>query len=203
MPIDSEERRSVIAQVAIDLIAREGLAAATFRRIAAEGGWSTASITNYFIDKQDVLVWTYRCLSRAGEIEFDRAVADQPADPFAALLTMIPWCPANQRRWKAYLAFWDAAMRDAELAALLADSTLSGTKMLERIVRAVAPARDDGEAAALVSALIQGLALRMLVDRSTWSEDEARALLARTLSPLRASVSFEVSASCREDALHR
>lgn len=191
MAIDSEERRFAIAQVAIDLIAREGLAAATFRRIAAEGGWSTASITHYFVDKQEVLAWTYQCLSRAGEIEFDRVLAADPRDPIRALLTMIPWCPANARRWKAYLAFWDAAMRDAELAALLADSTLSGTNMLQRIVRAEGPGRDDGEAAALVSALIQGLALRMLVDRKTWTEKEARALVTGALSPLEASVSFQ------------
>ncbi|MGE4303319.1 MAG: TetR/AcrR family transcriptional regulator, partial [Novosphingobium sp.] len=67
MRVDPDKRRKDIAQVTIDLVAREGLAAATFRRIAAEGGWSTASITNYFVDKQDLLVWTFQVLSVEGK----------------------------------------------------------------------------------------------------------------------------------------
>lgn len=178
MRVDPDKRRKDIAQVTIDLVAREGLAAATFRRIAAEGSWSTASITNYFVDKQDLLVWTFQVLSVEGERRFEEALDISENDPVPALLTMVPWCPANVRRWKAYLAFWDAAVRDPELAALLADSTSVGMDLLERLVsrslRAGAGARGAVE---LLNATIQGVALQMLVDHRGWSEAKIRAIL--------------------------
>ncbi|PEQ13608.1 hypothetical protein B2G71_04555 [Novosphingobium sp. PC22D] len=182
MRIDAEQRRRAIAQVTIDLVANEGFAAATFRRIAAEGGWSTASITNYFDDKHDLLVWTFEVLSAEGEVRFDEALRAAGDDPIPPLLTMLPWCPANVRRWKAYLAFWDAAVRDGELAARLAGSTRVGTQLLERLVRRACPDAPDIRARAQrLSINIQGLALHILVDRGNWPE----AAIRQTLDDLR------------------
>ena len=182
MSIDHEQRRADIARVTIDLVAREGLAAATIRHIAAEGGWSTASITNYFIDKQELLAWSFRLLSLEGERTFEAALDACPQDPLPALLTMIPWCPANVRRWKAYLSFWDGAVRDPELAALLAGSTRAGSELLMRLVRMTGVNEaESGKATDLLSAMIQGLALTILVDAESWDEARIRSLLADML----------------------
>lgn len=185
MRIDPDKRREDIAQVTIDLVAREGLAAATFRRIAAEGGWSTASITNYFVDKQDLLVWTFQVLAAEGERRFGEALDSSGTDPVPALLTMVPWCPANVRRWKAYLAFWDAAVRDSELAALLAGSTSAGMDLLDRLVRRSCPAGADCRAAVeRLNATVQGVALQILVDQGNWSESKIRTMLSETHSEI-------------------
>ena len=101
MVIDHEERRREIAKVTIDLIASEGLAAATIRRIAGEAGSSTTPITHYFDDKHELLVYAFRVLSSEGEQRFEEAQESDPSDVIGALLTMVPWCPANVRRWKA------------------------------------------------------------------------------------------------------
>ena len=53
--VDHEQRRLRIAEFAINLIAAEGLSAATVRRIAADAGFSTTAITHYFADKQELL----------------------------------------------------------------------------------------------------------------------------------------------------
>jgi AcrR family transcriptional regulator len=181
MRIDPDQRREDIAQVTIDLVAREGLAAATFRRIAAEAGWSTASITNYFVDKQDLLVWTFQVLSAEGERRFEEALEGEGDDPVPALLTMVPWCPANVRRWKAYLAFWDAAVRDPELASLLAGSTSAGMDLLERLVRRSCPdGADCTKAVERLNATVQGVALQILVDPKNWSETKIRSMLLET-----------------------
>jgi AcrR family transcriptional regulator len=178
MRIDPDKRREDIAQVTIDLAAREGLAAATFRRIAAEAGWSTASITNYFVDKQDLLVWTFQVLAAEGERRFEEALAGADGDPLPALLTMVPWCPANVRRWKAYLAFWDAAVRDPELASLLAGSTSTGMDLLDRLLQRTCPAGKDRRAAVeRLSATVQGVALQILVDPENWGEAKIRRML--------------------------
>jgi len=178
MKIDEDSRRRDIARVMIDLVANHGLAAATFRRIAEQGGWSTASITNYFVDKQDLLVWTFQQLSTEGEAQFKQALASAGGDPIPALMTMVPWCPANVRRWKAYLAFWDAAVRDDELAALLAQSTRVGTDLLASLVHQASPATSDCHAAAeTLNTIVQGIAMQALVDRAGWTGEKIRRIL--------------------------
>lgn len=179
MAIDHDQRRSEIAVIAIDLIAREGLGAATIRRIAGEAGFSTAAVTNYFADKDELLVWAFEVLSAEGEQRFDAELARDPADGIDALMTMVPWCPANVRRWKAYLAFWDEAARNSYLARLMAQSTRTGLAYLQQLLRARA-ARPEGLTAAgeLLNALIQGIALQMLVDPNSWPAAKTRDTLA-------------------------
>lgn len=185
MAIDPDQRRQEIARITIDLIAREGLAAATIRRIAAEAGGSTATITHYFDDKRDLLLRAFEVLSREGEERFEAAFDGTPATTLDALMTMVPWCPVNVRRWKAYLAFWDAAMRDGELAAMLAQSTATGTRFLTALLLPLLPATVDPEKAAdRLSTVVQGLALQVLVDPARWDVARIRETLADALEDL-------------------
>jgi AcrR family transcriptional regulator len=175
MALDHDKRRQDIAEITIDLIAREGLEAATIRRIAAEAGFSTTAITHYFVDKQELLAWTFQVLSSEGERRFEEALRHNPADAIGALLTMVPWCPANIRRWKAYLAYWDGAARNPELASLLAQSTDAGMGYLRQLLSRCVPSHADlGKASQLLNAIIQGRAMQMLVDRSNWSNEKIR-----------------------------
>jgi TetR/AcrR family transcriptional repressor of bet genes len=179
MTIDHDQRRQDIAAITIDLVAREGMEAATIRRIAAEAGFSTTAVTSYFADKQELLAWAFEVLAADGERQFEAALAREPSDILGPLLTMVPWCPANVRRWKAYLAFWDQGARDAELAGLLAQSTDVGLSFVQTLLRREAAGQADLEAVArLLNALIQGLSLQMLVDPAQRNEAAARAMLA-------------------------
>lgn len=178
MTIDHDKRRRDIAGITIDLIAREGLQATTIRRIAGEAGVSTTAITHYFVDKQELLIWAFEVLAAEGETRFNEALGHDPSDVIGALLTMVPWCPANVRRWKAYLAFWDEAARNTELASLLAQGTKVGTKYLQQLLRSKTGAQADLEKAGqLLNAVIQGRALQMLVDQANWREDKIRSAL--------------------------
>lgn len=173
--IDHDERRQQIAQAAIDVIAREGLDAATIRRIAAEVGFSTTAVTHYFANKQELLVWTYGVLAREGIERFQEAFAADPADTLACMMTMTPWCAANVRRWKSYLAFWDLAARDPIFAAEHLESTQDGLASIARLVQA----RDDGSidvpmASRLLNALVQGISLQIIVNRQAWPPDKIR-----------------------------
>lgn len=182
MALDHEERRTEIAAVTVDIIAREGLAAATIRRIAAEAGSSTTPISHLFDDKTELLVHAYEVLSREGERRFEAELRADPSDAIGALLTMVPWCSDNVRRWKAYLAFWDEAARNPELAGLLGQSTRAGTELLRRLLTnaGVADMNLD-KAGELLSAIVQGLALQMLVNRSSWPIEKIRSTLGDSL----------------------
>jgi TetR/AcrR family transcriptional regulator, transcriptional repressor of bet genes len=183
MAIDHEQRRADIAAITIDLVAREGMEAATIRRIAAEAGFSTTAITHYFADKQDLLVWTFQRLSEEGERRFEEAMAQDPSDLVGALMTMVPWCPANVRRWKAYIAFWDKAARDPEWARLLTRATVAGTASLAALLRPRFDRAADAEAAGeLLDAILQGFALQMLVSPSAWNESRVRSSLSLALA---------------------
>ena len=64
MIVDHAERRRRIAEATAAVAAREGLDAATIRRIAAELGGPTKTITYYFADKQELLLFTYEFLAQ-------------------------------------------------------------------------------------------------------------------------------------------
>lgn len=182
MGIDHDQRRREIAEITIDLVAREGIGAATIRHIAAEGGFSTTAITHYFADKEELLVWAFVVLSREGERRFEAQLARDPHDVVGALLTMVPWCEVNRRRWKGYLAFWDEAARNPYLASLVAKGTQTGLAQLERLVLIRDPAPADlGRSVRLLNALVQGLALQMLVDPASWPFETVRRTLHEAL----------------------
>lgn len=172
MSLDHEQRRRDIAEITIDLIAREGLEAATIRRIAAEAGFSTTAITHYFVDKQELLVWAFQHLSWQGEQRFEEVLQRDPSDILGALLTMVPWCPSNIRRWRAYLAFWDESARNAEIAALIAQGTVSGQQSLHKLlVPRARPGTDLEKSVQLLNAILQGRALQILVSPKAWNRE--------------------------------
>lgn len=182
MAIDHESRRKRIAEMTIDIIADEGLSAATIRRIAAEGGFSTAAITYYFTDKRELVLAAFHALSQIGEVEFAEALARNPGDLTDALMTMVAWCPANFRRWRAYLAFWDQAARDEQIAAELRQSTITGLELIAHGVKVAYPSNTDPEATAgFLNSVIQGISLQSLVSPKDWSETRIRLMLTQAL----------------------
>jgi TetR/AcrR family transcriptional regulator, transcriptional repressor of bet genes len=127
--VDHEQRRRRIAEVAIDVIASEGLGAATVRRIAIEVGFSTTAVTHYFADKQELLGWTFQNLADLGVDRFAEAVALDPGDIVGSLMTMTASDAGTIRRWRAYLAYWDQA-------AHLRASSDAGLESIASVVRA-------------------------------------------------------------------
>lgn len=53
--VDHDQRRREIADVVLRLVATEGLSAATFRRVAAECGWSLGAVQHYFDSSRGLL----------------------------------------------------------------------------------------------------------------------------------------------------
>ncbi|RZK02472.1 MAG: TetR/AcrR family transcriptional regulator [Novosphingobium sp.] len=178
MAIDHDARRRHIAEIAIDVIAAEGIGAATIRRIASEARFSTAAVTHYFASKQELLVWSFAVLSAQGDARFDQAFVEHPDDPVHALLTFTAWCPANVRRWRAYLAFWDAAARDEGLAAIIRDATAAGIADIARLLRATyGEGHDLAKASRLLNSIVQGISLQAIVAPQDWPVEIIRTTL--------------------------
>jgi AcrR family transcriptional regulator len=185
MTVDHEERRERIAEVAIELIAREGLEAATLRRIAAEMGASIRVITHYFADKDALLFSIYHAMAVQGQDRIAEAIAADPADLVAGLVAMTAIDESAFQRWRVYVSFWDRATRDP----IFADEQ---RKWIERTLATVTAMIEahSGKIPGVRSlsmqlvALVQGISVQRLCDPASWSPAAIEAALARQVASL-------------------
>lgn len=191
---DHDMRRREIAQIAMDLIAREGLEAATVRRIAAEVGFSTTIVTHYFADKQELLLSAYRMVDKWARERFDEAMAHDPVDLVAYLLSMCAVTEVDRANWRPLIAIWERVLRDPAFAAEWhgwIDTTLA---RIAAIVRMRDPASaDPAGIAKRLLAMVQGISLQSLFDHDSWSDEAVRKALAsevELLVPSRTTKSF-------------
>ncbi|MDV3123628.1 TetR family transcriptional regulator C-terminal domain-containing protein [Mycobacterium sp. 21AC1] len=82
--VDAEERRGHIVEAALRLVVAEGLAAVTFRKVAAEAALNIGSVRHYFADHESLVV---AAVTEAGD-RMGRRLTRDPApggsDPDAA-----------------------------------------------------------------------------------------------------------------------
>ena len=93
----SERVRDAIVAATVRLVAREGVAAVTHRRLAAEAGVSLSSTTWHFAAKADILEAALRWTARQ-EVERISAIADRLAgdfDPAAWAGELADWLHAQ------------------------------------------------------------------------------------------------------------
>lgn len=89
-PVDHEARRPKIAEIAAEIIAQEGLEAATMRRVAAIADCSTTVVTHYFANKRELLLWTYRVAAEHAQERYDEAQSRDPTNLMGCLETVLP-----------------------------------------------------------------------------------------------------------------
>lgn len=109
--VDYAQRRSEIVEALLELIADQGMVAATSRSLANHLGVSNGALWRYFKDKDDLLAATYaRVIEKS-----DRRVEDaiQGRTGLAAVLAMMdtffPTTPETKDEAKVVLAFWGVA----------------------------------------------------------------------------------------------
>jgi AcrR family transcriptional regulator len=173
--LDRDERRRKIAEVVVHLIAREGLEAATVRRVAAEVGFSTTIVTHYFAGKQEMLLWTYRALGEIGLGRFESAEIHSAADLVEVLMGMTAADDGTRALWRTYIAIWDTALRDPALAAELRSWDEIVGARLARHARELNPqCVEPQRVAKRLLALVQGISVQRLFNPESWSLAEAR-----------------------------
>src|SRR3954454_8563007 len=94
---DHDERRARVADVAADLIEQRGLEAVTFREIADAAGTSTAIVSHYFIDKKDLLRFTYGAASSRARRRLEGAVGGQVGSLAKAVEALLPLDKGSRR----------------------------------------------------------------------------------------------------------
>jgi AcrR family transcriptional regulator len=187
MPIqvDREGQRAHVTSLAADLVAREGVAALTFRRVAEAAGSSTAIVSTYFTGKRDLLLSTFRAAASRTTVRFEAAInaGGSLQDCLEA------WLPLDEDRlsdWRVILAFWGVAVTDPELAAVQDGHVSRARARVERLLR-VERGDDPAELERLaqqILALTLGIALQAVFEPAASASLPQRALLTDGLARL-------------------
>jgi AcrR family transcriptional regulator len=163
--VEKDLKRSEFVVASLAVIARAGLNAATLRRISAEVGCTTGSITHYFAGRDALLVEILRTVHYAAGarmLAVAREAASDAARLEGVLLESLPLDPVRMREWKVWLAFWSAAPVEPRLAGENARRYAEWRGMLETVL---GPFCADAEAtrreASLLMALVDGLGVRL------------------------------------------
>ena len=176
--------REKIPRVVLEVIAKEGLEAASIRRIASELGTSTAVITHNFATKQELLLWSYGQFSDNGDRRYRKIMADNPADLKGYLVTMAA-IDEDIALWRAYVAVWDKSFRDPEFAVQLKGWMSRAIVRIEGFIERRNPsAPRKNLIAKRLLALAEGISVQRILDVSRWSLDELREALSSEVDAL-------------------
>jgi TetR/AcrR family transcriptional repressor of bet genes len=185
LAVDHDERRRRIAEVTVDVISRDGLEAATIRRIAAELGGPTKIVTHYFADKQEMLVWVYRVISERSQGYISEVIRRDPTDIVGALMAMTAIDDFQTHLWRVYIAFWDRAARDPFFADLQREQIDLALKVIADILRARNGERADLESISQrLNALVQGISMLALAEKDRWPIERTRRTIAHEVELL-------------------
>ena len=195
--VDCDERRLELADAAARLIARGGLGAATMRDVATEAGLTTGSVTHYFANKRELLVFTLNASLQRRRARRDAPRLATPAEVLrSSLLCALPLNDDRRRHWMVTIAFCALAAGDDELAAVQRTAYREfrdwvATQLVECGFSAKG-ARGDAE---WLIALVDGVAMQALFDEEGWPAARQRAMLESALTSL-GIVSDEGTARC-------
>ena len=163
--VDIGERRAAFVEASLDVIAGEGLAGATLRRIAAQAGVTTGAVTHYFADREALLVAAVASAHYAAGARMTAAAASPsiPAERLeAVVLQALPLDAVRLREWKVWLAFRGALPGNVELWADNERGYANWRGFLQSLLQ---PLCADAEAVRregfLLIALVDGIGFRL------------------------------------------
>ena len=183
-------RREEVLICARNVIMRDGLEAASLRRIAHEGGFTTGVLTHYFLDKNDLItacfVWTMsEWLDRAESDLREAPTAEEAIRRF--IVISLPHEAPRHGEWRLWLNFIVTAAHNQQLAALLVDVDHRWEGLVEERVAQwqsaglLAASIPPSQQAQILARLGDGLGLRALV---TGEWNDARSQFIGALSAM-------------------
>lgn len=183
--VDHDARRAELAAALWRVAARDGLAAASIRSVAAEAGWSAGALRHYFADKDDMLLFAldHAVSEVSGRIgAYDPDAADLPGLR-RHLEELLPLDPRRRVESEAWLALVTRAQQDRPMRTRRrrVDAMIRG--VVETVVRRLgalghlAPHRDPDAETARLHALLDGLVIQRLAQPPTLSAAQARRIL--------------------------
>jgi AcrR family transcriptional regulator len=188
--VDREQRREELASALWRLVRRDGIEAASLRRVAAEAGWSTGSLRHYFATQSELLAFAMELVVQRVT---DRVARLWPSpDPRETaervLHEVLPLDAERHAEMQVWLAFTARALVEPELRELR-DRAHLGLRSLCTTAVELLGAPDREREAERIHALIDGLALHAVLDPATTTPARQVELLGAQLDALAAQPS--------------
>lgn len=179
--IDEEKKRSQFVDAAWRVIHREGLEAATLRRVAAEAGYTTGALTRYFENREALFSEALRTAHFAASSRM-AIVAQKSTNPLkrleAIILEALPLNQTRRREWKTRLAFFNAASDSEALRRANAIYFEEWGQFLSKMLSPmIFDERTRKRDVFMLQALVDGLALRLIME----SDGEDSSTVARLI----------------------
>lgn len=182
---DPEVRRADLIAATARCLAENGVAGTSVREVAARAGVSPGLIRHYFGGMDNLVVETYRHVGEKVARAHAEAVEAAPDDPDARLDAFLAanFAPPilDAELMSTWLAFWSLVRRDDAVRRIHADVYAANRRNLEALLLAVAAKRGTTVDARLVavgiSAVVDGLWLELCLDPSTFSAEDAIAIV--------------------------
>ncbi|MDE2561811.1 MAG: TetR/AcrR family transcriptional regulator [Sphingomonadales bacterium] len=154
--VDKPERRAMVASVAFDLVADIGIGAVTFRQVAEATGSSTAIVTNYFRDKNDLLFEVYRIANQRAMDRLEEAFA-AGGDLLDVVTRVLPDTAEMQRNWHVWMAFWGLSHSDPVFREETAANARASVELYREML-----ARRHADKAPLPDETLEWMAIRLI-----------------------------------------
>ncbi|GAA1032886.1 TetR family transcriptional regulator C-terminal domain-containing protein [Virgisporangium ochraceum] len=197
--VDPDARRRAVTDAVFRVIHRDGLEGASLRHIADEAGLAVGSVRHYFASHSELLLFALAALRErmTGRIlgHLDRLAGPDPATPAevaeAVLAEFLPLDEARLQETVVWLAFVTAARTRPELreqaVRLHEGARLVVRRVLDRAAALgrTAPGLDPALETERLSALLDGLAMSVVLHPDRLSPETSLEVLRRHLDTLR------------------
>ncbi|GAA1482120.1 TetR/AcrR family transcriptional regulator [Gordonia sinesedis] len=172
--IDRDARRAEIAEAVWRIVLRDGVSAVSIRDVAAEAGISAGSLRHVFATKQDLLASSMRLIAQRVDARVRAHLTDP--DPLgraeAVLAEVLPFDDERRVEMHVNLALVTEAVAYPELATAALEAHDGLRELCRAVVESlarhglVAPGVDPATEAMHLHALIDGLAVHLLLGRN-------------------------------------
>src|SRR5918998_1804845 len=162
--VDHAARREELAAALWRLVVREGIEAASLRRVAAEAGWSTGSLRHYFQTQSQLLAFAMELVvQRVTErIEAMLPWPDLHDSARRALQQVLPLDADRRAEMQVWLAFTMRSLTDPDLRPLREEAH-GGLRRLCCDLAAALGAADAEREGQRLHAFVDGLALHAIL----------------------------------------
>lgn len=173
--VDVAGKRAEFVNALWRVIRKEGLSAATLRRVAEEADCTTGALTHYFPNRDALLA---EALSGAHTAARARllAIDDKSRASWerleASVLEALPLDAVRLAEWRTRLAFWGEAVESAALRRQNAHRFSEWSAFLEReLAGLIADENARAQEIALLMALVDGFAVRLVLHGDARKKD--------------------------------
>ncbi|MCX5314590.1 MULTISPECIES: TetR/AcrR family transcriptional regulator [unclassified Streptomyces] len=170
-------RREHVLDAALDVLAEDGVAGITHRKVAARADVPLGSVTYHFASLTELCTRAFARYVEQRSTEYEALFAEVTSreDLIEVLVEQVRGGPSRHRSAVLGFELHLAALRDPALRALTQEWTRSSRAVLARFT--------GPEAAARLDALLEGMIMHTLLSTEREPREEIRAAIMQTLGP--------------------